>query len=268
MLGRLLEKLGLFTGTRKDRNNEAVFFQQLNEWLMWQCGARWDVPDATHYLWKNAKLVNWTEDYVRYILDSPRAMHFLGLRRYLFTGGISRLNIPWGWKDPRNTFTLPLWRRIFPAAKVLYIERHGVDVAHSLQTRGGDNFAASIRKYQKHRRIYSWSPKRSGFMASPRCSSLENGFSLWLEYMNQAADMIRQLPEQQVLKLRYETILADPVPSLLASAEFCHLNITSQEVDTLAKGINADRANSYKKNPDLMEFALNHREELAAKGYQ
>ena len=53
MLGRLLESLGLFAGTRKDPNNEAVFFQQINDWLLTQCGARWDMPGATQYLWEN-----------------------------------------------------------------------------------------------------------------------------------------------------------------------------------------------------------------------
>ncbi len=28
---------------------------------------------------------------------------------------------PWGWKDPRNSITLPLWRRVFPGARVLVI---------------------------------------------------------------------------------------------------------------------------------------------------
>src|SRR5207244_5122505 len=134
MLGRLLEQLGLFVGVKKDVNNEAIFFQNINMWLLQQSGARWDNPDAVDCLWKNKEALSLVERHVRAILNSPRAIQFLGTRR-LVTGGINALHSAWGWKDPRNTFTLPLWLRIFPDAKIISIERHGVDVAESLRAR-------------------------------------------------------------------------------------------------------------------------------------
>ena len=27
---------------------------------------------------------------------------------------------PWGWKDPRNSITLPLWLRLYPEAKIIF----------------------------------------------------------------------------------------------------------------------------------------------------
>ena len=51
MLGRLLEEIGLFAGTRKDENNEALFFQEINSWLLGQSGARWDEPAALRSSW-------------------------------------------------------------------------------------------------------------------------------------------------------------------------------------------------------------------------
>lgn len=268
MIGRLLESLGLFAGTRKDENNEAIFFQRLNEWLMAQSGARWDTPQATQYLWENEELLTWDEDYIRYLLDSPRAIHFMGLRRYLATGGISQLNRPWGWKDPRNTFTLPLWLRIYPEAKVVYIERHGVDVAESLRVRSRKGFINTTRKYRKYRPIFSLRPKRGGFIESPRCASLEGGFSLWQEYTNQATDIMQQLPNHRVLKLRYEQVLEDPDPHLRASAEFCGLDVSNQKLEALTSGINADRAYSYLRNPELREFACDQQVALAGQGYK
>ena len=184
MIGRLLEDMGLFVGTRKEDNNEAMFFQRLKEWLMAQCGARWDTPQATQYLWRNGELLTWIDDYIRQLLDGPRAIQFIGLRHYLTTGGITKLHFPWGWKDPRNTFTLPVWLRIFPEAKVICIERHGVDVAQSLRVRSWEGFACTIRKYRKYRPIFSVRSKRGGFIESPRCASLEGGFhcggSIWI----------------------------------------------------------------------------------------
>lgn len=268
MIGRLLESLGLFTGPRKDENNEAIFFQRLNEWLMAQCGARWDTPQAMQYLWKNDELLTWIENYIRHLMDSPRAIHFTGLRRYLTTGGITRLNLQWGWKDPRNTFTLPLWLRIYPEARIVYIERHGVDVAQSLRERGLKGLASTTRKYQKYRHIISLRPKRGGFIESPRCATLQGGFSLWQEYMDQAREVMQQLPSHRVLMLRYEQVLRDPVPYLRASADFCELDVSNTKLKTLTARVNASRAYSYLNNLELKEFASKHQVDLASRGYE
>lgn len=267
LLGRLLEKVGLFTGSRKDRHNEAIFFREINEWLMWQCGARWDSPQATNYLWQNEKLLDLTEEYIRYLLKSPRAARFLGWRRYLSTRGIQYLDTPWGWKDPRNTFTLPLWLRIFPQARVLYIERHGVDVAQSLKTRGEKKFIAATQKYQRCQKIYPIRPKRSGFLASPRCASLENGFALWQEHMDQAAEMLRQLPEHRIHRIRYESLLEDPATHLSTCSHFCNLETSHKDIAGIIQVINSNRAYAYLRNPTLKKFADMNQLELAARGY-
>lgn len=268
MLGRLLEKLGLFVGAHKDPNNEALFFQKLNEWFMAQCGARWDTPLATHYLWENEELLASTDDYVRYLLSNPKAIQFLGLRRYLTTGGITRLNMPWGWKDPRNTFTLPMWLRIFPEAKVVYIERHGVDVAQSLRVRSRKGFVNTTRKYQRYRPIVFLRPKWGGFIESPRCASLEGGFSLWQEYTNQATDVIQKLPNHRVLKLRFEQLLDNPALHLRTSAEFCGLDVSNQKLEALSAGINSSRAYCYLNDSELRGFARDNQFALAERGYE
>ena len=268
MVGRLMENLGLFSGTRKDENNEAEFFHWLNKWLMAQCGARWDMPRATQYLWENEEVWDWIDDYLRYLLDSPRAIQYLGFRRYLSTRGITRLNIPWGWKDPRNTFTLPMWLRIFPEAKVVHIKRHGVDVAQSLRTRSQKDFVNTTRKYQKYRLAVSIRPKREGFIDSLRCASLEGGFSLWQEYMDQAREAMQHLPGHRVLELRYEQVLEDPIPYLQACAEFCGLGVPEDKLKALATGINGSRAYAYLNDPRLRDFALDHRVTLAEHGYK
>jgi len=267
LLGRLLERLGLFVGVWKDENNEAVFFKQLNHWLMVQCGANWDMPQPVRYLWENEESFAWVERYIRDILNTPRVLLFLGLRRYLTTGGIAGLTIPWGWKDPRNTFILPLWLHIFPEAKIIYVERHGVDVAQSLLVRCQKQLTLSMDNYRKHWLVFPYRLEKVGFIGSPRCTTLEGGFSLWKEYVNQAQEAIRQIPNCRVLKLRYEQILEDPIPQLRACAEFCGLTISKQKLKALTKGINGSRAYAYLKNPVLRDFARVHESVLANRGY-
>ncbi len=45
---------------------------------------------------------------------------FARSNRYKRTNGLKA----WGWKDPRNTFTLPMWLSIFPKARVLHVLRN------------------------------------------------------------------------------------------------------------------------------------------------
>jgi hypothetical protein len=39
---------------------------------------------------------------------------------------------PWGWKDPRNAVTLPFWKGLLPAMKVIVCLRHPAETAASL----------------------------------------------------------------------------------------------------------------------------------------
>jgi hypothetical protein len=267
MLGRLLEHLGLFVGTRKDENNEAVFFQEINTWLLGQCGARWDVPAASGYLSKHEKGLPWIESYIRNLLDSPRSMRFLGVQRY-FAGGMKSLDSPWGWKDPRSTFTLPMWLRIYPQAKVISIERNGVDVAQSLRIRENRNLEEAAETFNKYRKLFFLRPKGGGFVESPRCTFLDGGFSLWREYTAQARVMIEQLPKDRALALRYEAMLEDPFRYLRESADFCGLDVSDKRLHEVVASIRIDRANSYASDPELRQFARDHGAELAECGYQ
>jgi hypothetical protein len=98
--------------------------------------------------------------------------------------------------------------------------------------------------------------------------SLEGGFSLWQEYVDQATGVMQQLPNHRVLKLRYEQVLEDPVPHLRASAEFCGLDVSDQKIEKLTAEINANRAYSYLNDPELRNFACDHQVVLAARGYK
>jgi hypothetical protein len=267
MLGRLLEDLGMFFGAQKDENNEALFFQDLNEWLLIQCGGRWDNPiPFKEYFWRNDEAIKWTEIYLRNLLASPRFIQFLGVRRFL-SGRMRSLSGPWGWKDPRNTFTLPIWLRIFPNAKVVSIERNGVDVTQSLLTREIKMLQDAPRFYQRYRALFFLYPRRGGFAHSPRCFALEDAFALWEEYTFQAEAVIAELPRERVLALRYEDVLDDPVKWLCESAAFCDLKASKSQIEAAAKNIRADRAKAYQSNADLRRFAAMHAEALAARGY-
>ena len=45
MLSKILEDSDIFLGNNKDINNEALFFQKINTWVMHQVYASWDNPE-------------------------------------------------------------------------------------------------------------------------------------------------------------------------------------------------------------------------------
>src|SRR5207244_11812209 len=59
----------------------------------------------------------------------------------------------WGWKDPRNSLTLPFWRDLFLGLKTLIIVRNPLEVAHSMRERNGTSYSFGLRLWE----IYNWS---------------------------------------------------------------------------------------------------------------
>jgi hypothetical protein len=187
---------------------------------------------------------------------SYRIVSYLGLRRYLKYRSLQRYDQPWGWKDPLNTFTLPLWLKVFPRAKILYIVRNGVDVAHSLVD--WQRPIMSKREARNRKISAKFSLRRNlelfGFKGAARCLTLEGSFSLWEEFVAQAEDALARIDNDRKT-IAYEKFLADPKPHLLELLRFCELNVDSGGIiDDVAKRINADRANAFLSNPALMTF--------------
>src|SRR5262249_54549623 len=146
-------------------------------------------------------------------LSSRRIAEFFGSTG-LFASRptLESFNRPWGWKDPRTIFTLPIWLRLFPEAKLIYILRNGVDVASSLmvrerklQKKGEERFKSRLSKRSSSRSAL----ERAGYKGSPRCLSLEGSFGLWREYLEEGERQLAGL-KNSIHTVRYEDILAHP----------------------------------------------------------
>jgi hypothetical protein len=269
LLGRLLEQLGLFVGDKKDENNEAVFFQRVNQWLMAQCGARWDNPEQVRCLWQpeSEAVLQASENYAQDLIASPRAAKFLGIKSYLKLRSIEKQEQPWGWKDPLNTFTLPFWLQLFPEARVIFIERHGVDVAESLRVRAERSIDANKQRYDKLKPIAWALPKRRGFSNSPRSLSLEGGFSLWRSYQEEAVRQFSGIENNRIFRIQYEDLLSNSKNIIHQAADFCNLSVSEQKVREITNAIDPSRAFPFRKNTHLQVFAEKYVDELAEWGY-
>jgi hypothetical protein len=266
MLCRLLEQLGVFMGWQKQGDHEALFFVKLNNWLLTQSGARWDQPLPIKHLVADTAVREVAVDYLDVRLGSLQNLSYLGKKRARY-GNIGSIKEPWGWKDPRSTFTLPFWLDVFPDAKVVHILRHGVDVAESLRARDAELLTERVDRYKRLRATYRFRAKQIGFRTSLRFGSLDEGMSLWSEYGDQAHRHVESLGDQ-AFELRFEDLIAAPVRHLLDIARFCGVDgVTEERVQAVAGHINPDRSYAHRNDPELAAFAAKHADTLARLGY-
>src|SRR5438093_2994026 len=54
----------------------------------------------------------------------------------------------WGWKDPRNSLTLPFWQDLLPGVKTLIMVRNPLEVAHSMKERNGTSYSFGLRLWE------------------------------------------------------------------------------------------------------------------------
>lgn len=127
MVAQLLHACGIFLGPveelkRASRHNERGYFENLslfeiNEQLLREFHGQWDAPPEFPDDWGYA----------------PRAEALMPKARKL----VRRFaNSHWGWKDPRNSLTLPFWFRVVPDLKVIVCVRNPLEVVRSLFLRG------------------------------------------------------------------------------------------------------------------------------------
>lgn len=120
MVMRMLEKCGIFMGGRESENEWAeppIFFEEINSFTD---DFRYHVPLRPD--WRT--VVSQHRGRIRDICCKRLPNYY---REAGYLGG------PWGFKDPRSTFTVAILLELFPRAKVLHVVRDGLDVAESKQ---------------------------------------------------------------------------------------------------------------------------------------
>jgi hypothetical protein len=256
----MLGDLGLFCGNdQSSKNHESYFFVEVNRWLFGQCGATWDRPLSARELYTNKQLFDGCKIYVSQILRSKYFSDYGGanVKEGKYLG-----EKPWGWKDPRSTFTLPLWLDIFPEAKVINVRRNGVDVANSLKVREVAHLERRTkalgegkelrRRFLRNERLNH--RKLRSLTMSLRCHTLEGGLSLWEEYMAEAEAQVSKLGDR-AMNVNYEELLRTPEDVLGEICRFCGLDASKDELMKVANGLNPARTCAYLKDPILRQFA-------------
>ena len=143
MLTRLLHACGLYLGTENDlmppqSDNpdgfwEHLGFVALNDDVLHELGGAWDLPPMVG------------ESFTSSRLDPLRLKARLLIERFDSAS-------VWGWKDPRNSLTLPFWQQLFPKLKTLIMVRNPLEVAHSMRKRNGSSYSFGLRLWEIYNR--------------------------------------------------------------------------------------------------------------------
>ncbi|CAN5387660.1 hypothetical protein BH10PLA1_BH10PLA1_03720 [soil metagenome] len=255
MVTELLDQLGLFVGTQVQGDHEATYFLSLNDKLLRRVNAAWDNPAPFRAFLASADAVEITTRCLRAEMLSSRIRQFLGLGTYLKYRSIEKFDKPWGWKDPRTVFTLPLWLKLFPEAKIVNVIRHGVDVASSLRVREQKALAARLKDVDRRlgRRSSKSKLDLAAYRGSARCLELAGGFALWEEHVAEAEKNLWDI-SNPVLTVRFEDFLADPEKQLTELASFCELHPSAEQISAAVPAIDASRGNAWKKDPAMRLF--------------
>jgi hypothetical protein len=180
----ILERCGIFMGGALSQNEfkePAIFFAGINAFT-----------DTFRYLdplpgdWQ--QIVENKADEVQRFVDEilPKEYAAAG-----YTGG------QWGFKDPRNTFVLPLYIRSFPKCRVIHVVRDGRDVALTKISENWPNLNETHR--------------------------LDRWFRVWENNISVAAAYKKALSANQFIEIRYEDVcLYRPTATDLLS-KFLHI---------------------------------------------
>ena len=147
---------------------------------------------------------------------------------------------------------MPLWLRVFPEARIVFIVRNGVDVSESLV---GRERRIRNRNWFGRARYYL----RSMALRYPSANSLSGfrhpeGFALWEQYCEAALGAVGKLDCHQLLTLRFEDLVRSPEPHLRTLVEFVGLDLAPTSIDAAAKKIDPGRGWAFVSNPALLEF--------------
>ena len=262
LVSRILDRSGVFMGLDLQEDHESKFFIKLNKWIYENAGADWARPMALQELMDYEPAKKKVEEYVKSRVSSNSSKKYSGksLKKGLFD-----LDSKWGWKDPRNGPTLPIWKEIWPEMKIIHVTRHGVDVAASLQARSSKNWEQDESRFSKWVKMYRWKDSKSPIRRGQRAATLSHALDFWSEQMKVENKNLEGC--EFVLEVRYEDLLTKPKSAIKQIWDFIDIERDDSLLEDISRSIDGSRAYAYKKDEEMKVFALENRETLEIFGY-
>ncbi|MEN9447765.1 MAG: hypothetical protein RJA25_1055 [Bacteroidota bacterium] len=247
MITKMLENVGLFLGTEKEINHESLFFWEINNWIFDIHTATPEKPYNLRY--KNPACEQVIVDSLEYFIQSNKRKQYLGNLSSKFQS-IKDIDIPFGWKDPKNTYTIDFWSKIFPNPKIIHIYRNPIDAVSSYIERDlilKNKFEWNWKKKLKRDFLIS-----KNFHQNFRLTSIEEGYNLWEEYVSRAMSLSEIYPNY--ISVKYEDFLEQPQKHLSSIAAFAGLRPSEAQLKQATSTIKSERRYAFLNNPIYVEI--------------
>jgi len=189
-------------------------------------------PDNPDGYWENARFVAVNDEILAALgggWDNPppvprrfeEDVRLRGLRRRAKRlADEFRTKDPWGWKDPRNSLTVPLWLQLVPELKVVVCLRNPLAVALSL-----------------HQRYFSYS------------TALE----LWETYNRRVLESVES---DRLLVTDYGAWISRPAAEIRRTMSFLGLPTTRASVERASRAVKPDLHHNRFTERDLIDLEL------------
>jgi hypothetical protein len=200
---------------------ENVNFKELNDDILRLLGGTFDAPPGLPRGWHE-----------RAALDPLREKAAAMLRALVAAE-------PSGWKDPRNSLTLPFWSSLLTRLKVIVCVRHPLDVALSERRRWLQLYAsrrpvaASVPLYLAAWGVYD---RVAGALSiRPRLvPSLERSVVLWEIYNREILAAAR--PEDRLVT-HYDSYFSNPSAELRRVLNFLDMDVPEERIERSCSAI-------------------------------
>ena len=253
LLSRTLSQVGVLMGEDQvTATGESIFFQNLNQRLLSEAGASWFRPDPFLEAVDHWDSSTPAVQSLRTACLTRKSRRFLGRQRWEEYGSLFNQPYHWGWKDPRNCLTLPLWLRIFPEAKVILLIRNGIDVSESLVNR--EQRFLERRWWRCGRFLFRAMTLRNPFANPVTGFGRHEMFGLWRRYLDAALNTVSALDGRRLLILRFEDLVSSPETHLRHLVEFVGLDFDQAKVRRVAESIDPRKSWAFVSSSILREF--------------
>lgn len=248
LLVKVLQELGIFMGNDLEENNESMFFNKINDWMLLQAGASWDCPENFNYISNDFKAL------ISEIVENR--LNTIHLKKYLGNGkrSLNESDFIWGWKDPRNTFTLDIWKEIFPEAKIIHIYRNPVDVINSLAKREASKITVTGNptKTGIKKKYFGFKlPHERLFYHSFKSLDKQAVYNMWKEYVEKALKVEKNA---NILNVSYESLIDNPIETCNTISTFCDIDMEHKNLESLVQGFDQSRKFAFVNEKQLVGF--------------
>jgi len=255
LLSKILEDNGVFMGKYKESNNESKFFLRINRWMLSTIGASWDNPKSFNNINDDTK--NLIINRINNIIESRLNFYYFGINSFILKKKFNNYPNQWGWKDPRNTFTLEIWSKLFPESKIINIERHPLDSSLSLLKR--QSTYREIDKNMKNKFYYPLtnllSISHSSLVSSTLLNNIDDCLKLTKKYILESKKNQSKY-NKNIINVTYEDLLIEPIKTITAIFRHCNVIVTDNQIKQSIKYIDSSNINKYKNEKLIYESKI------------